>query len=241
MPRRAFTLLELLVTASIISMLTAISVPALQKARVSQRRVSCASQVRGLGFAAAFYAQDNNSWLPPGPREIAMGGPWAADPDRGSPLMLFEASRITTPGFSSQNGWYGQGLLWQQRALTQPKLYYCPEAQTLGWGFANAWPQHMAVAPEQAGEMALVSSSYIYRGGYASAGGTVNGPLNTTRNASGEPTFADDPLLGTMWHKRGYNIGYLDGHVEFRTFATAPVPGVTFAPLWDAAAESAGP
>ena len=137
---------------------------------------------------------------------MTLGGRWAGDPDRGSPLELFAAQRIGCAGLSSQNGWYGQGLLWQQHAINQGRFYYCPELESRGWGYALAWPQHMSVAPDRAGEKALVTGSYIYRGGYASQAGTSEGPCNITRDSSGEPLFADSPLYGTMWHAAGTGL-----------------------------------
>ena len=239
MRRRGFVLMELVVAVAIIMLLTAITLPALQRARVTARRVSCASQVRALALSAALYAQDSGGWLPPGPRELLPGGRWAGDPDRGSPLELFAAARIGCADLSSQNGWYGQGLLWRQGAISQPRVYYCPELESRGWGFALAWPQQMSLAPDRAGEKAAVTGSYIYRGGYASAAGTSDGPRNITRDSSGEPLFADSPLYGTMSHPGGYTVGYLGGQVEFRAFAAPPVKGLVVAPLWEAVGQSA--
>lgn len=56
----AFSLIELIVVLSIISLLMAIIIPALGKARVSARRLHCAAQLEQIGLAVRTYAQDEN-------------------------------------------------------------------------------------------------------------------------------------------------------------------------------------
>ncbi len=76
--RAGFTLIELLVVMSIISMLIALLLPAVGKARQTAQGVSCLARLRSLGQASNMYATDNRGSLPP----IFKGiwGPWVTRP-----------------------------------------------------------------------------------------------------------------------------------------------------------------
>ena len=61
----AFTLIELLVVISIIALLIAVLLPALQGARASARTAICLSNQRQIGILFNGYASDNRGWVPP--------------------------------------------------------------------------------------------------------------------------------------------------------------------------------
>ena len=76
-PRRAFTLVELLVSIGIIALLLAILVPALSRARMASRRTQCLSNIRGLCIAQTMYAAElKNQLVNAGDGSFDQQGSW---------------------------------------------------------------------------------------------------------------------------------------------------------------------
>jgi prepilin-type N-terminal cleavage/methylation domain-containing protein/prepilin-type processing-associated H-X9-DG protein len=63
-PRRGFTLIELLVVVAIMSLLMAILVPSLARARGQAQRTVCVSNLRQIGIATQMYGQENKCYPP---------------------------------------------------------------------------------------------------------------------------------------------------------------------------------
>ena len=63
-PRRAFTIVELLVTISIVALLMGLLMPGLRAAREGARGIQCASNLRQIGIAMFAYAFQHDDTLP---------------------------------------------------------------------------------------------------------------------------------------------------------------------------------
>lgn len=85
-PRRAFTLVELLVVISIIALLISILLPSLKKARLQAKLTTCGSQLHDIGVSLTSYAVDFGR-LPP---QNTLGAP---------PPTTQPRSERTAPGF----------------------------------------------------------------------------------------------------------------------------------------------
>lgn len=71
--KQAFTLIELLVVISIISLLVALLLPVLGKARQSGTTVQCLSNIRGMFLACSFFSNDYKGWYPPNGAGVTYG------------------------------------------------------------------------------------------------------------------------------------------------------------------------
>src|SRR4051812_12280050 len=85
--RRGFTLIELLVVLSIVGLLVALLLPAVQGAREGAGRTRCANNLRQMGLALAGY-HDSLGSLPMGYVAWANPDPYATAPGWGWATML---------------------------------------------------------------------------------------------------------------------------------------------------------
>jgi prepilin-type N-terminal cleavage/methylation domain-containing protein len=73
-----FTLIEVLIVVAIVGLLVAISIPAVQNARESARRVQCQNNMREIGLAVLHHHETFGHYPTDG-----WGWSWLGDPDRG--------------------------------------------------------------------------------------------------------------------------------------------------------------
>lgn len=102
--RHAFTLIELLVVISIISLLIAILLPALGKARQAAQSLNCLSNLRQIGTVCSLYVNDHKTYIPPVYGSL-VGENNIDWPDRLAPYFGFSRSGVDF-SINTQRGAY---------------------------------------------------------------------------------------------------------------------------------------
>ena len=199
--RRAFTLVELLVVVAIISILIAMLLPALSRAKELAKRTQCASNLRQLTVAHVMYAtnQRDGSFAPASPA-YGSGG------HEQNVRNKVDAGRAGT-----LPAWVGHGLLWANNFFDQPKSFYDPwwEGQdNLRYGGSRAWPKNGDPEAEDA-----ICSNYFIRDTLKDDNGDWR-PVNNN-DSSDVAALSDDFQRGEGRHLgEGHNVIYADGHAE---------------------------
>lgn len=135
-----FTLVELLVVISVITLLVALLLPALAMAREAGVRSTCLNDRRQLGVAMALFAQDNRNRLPTATAFQDANGALGLEPSSSAGLHPAAPSLAYTSGsarsafyFFFANGGgnnvyvaYPLATMARKGYLESPKLLYCP-------------------------------------------------------------------------------------------------------------------
>ncbi len=201
--RRGFTLVELLVTIAIISILSALILPLLRKARMEAGKVACSSNLRQIGLGFFLYLQDFDSTFP-----------IAQDPVSTSPYYWLWMGR----------GWRGFLAPYILRSISpdNPSVLFCPQDRTAphkwestSYGYSMSFYH----SPEQINTMK--DKSYTYDSSKILPSipqrlPQVNSP--TKKAMVGEWLSNHYPLKadpGWWGWEGGRNFLFVDGHVSF--------------------------
>jgi prepilin-type N-terminal cleavage/methylation domain-containing protein/prepilin-type processing-associated H-X9-DG protein len=235
--RRGFTLIELLVVVAIISLLAAMLLPALQRAKESGRRSKCMANLKQIGVATQLYLDDHGGAFPEYPSTTARIAPYLGFTETGGAL----SARLNNTGH----------------------VFYCPSAQGRGEAVNETfWEAYLGGAYRHGGgKQCYGYNTYLADGrNYYGESPTpirklsqVTAPLSTVLWAADAGSWQYDLVyagfLGAYRHggspsslpadlsvksnAAGFNASFLDGHVEW-------VPWAKFY-KWNSAPQPFGP
>jgi prepilin-type N-terminal cleavage/methylation domain-containing protein len=241
MRRKGFTLVELLVVIAIIALLMGILMPALARVRQLAFRMTCGTNLSGIGKAMLIYANDYDDELPrAGDRNATwvstLGAGWMALDRVGAYQMTTTSSKA-----SISSSFY---LLVKYAEVT-PKSFVCKsDTGTTEWEIGDetnarvgmelieAWDFGMNNAEHCSytyhypfGTFALTTSSEPGLAVAADRNPYIDSPADGSATANAPTRFGNyDPAGGTeavRWgnaithQEDGQNVMFLDTHVEF--------------------------
>lgn len=128
MPRRGFTLVELLVVVGVVALLLSVLLPTLSRSREAAGRTACLSNLRQLYQILAMYAGENRQFVPVGYRE-------------GVPEGIKQFNSMVYSGTSRRAVLWG--VMWEAGWFASPSVLFCPSeadpSRQLGTE-VNPWP-----------------------------------------------------------------------------------------------------
>jgi prepilin-type N-terminal cleavage/methylation domain-containing protein/prepilin-type processing-associated H-X9-DG protein len=222
---RGFTLLELLVVIAIIALLAALLLPVLSAAKARGQRTVCLNHLRQVGLAMEMYVSDGHVYPP------ALGGPpfqtWA---DRLAPYnpINWTNSAWHCPTFIAEGGmviWQPPPLGGGQFKTSSSYAYNAFGMRGLrfsgGHGSANGLPlglgdlnltvpENRVMAPSEmyeVGDTRPVRAPHLNNGAFFGWRVEMD-PWQLMPHLNSDITEAAPP------HAQGYNLLFVDGHVN---------------------------
>jgi prepilin-type N-terminal cleavage/methylation domain-containing protein/prepilin-type processing-associated H-X9-DG protein len=215
--KRAFTLIELLVVIAIIAILAALLLPSLARSKATAKSVWCKRNEHQIGVAMRIYVDDSGSFpmrayrVPQNGRIVAWSdalGSYLANARSGGGVLKCPTYKWDSKPVTSQTeiavGSYAYNAFGHVAGAFYSQFYrglgYTPEDL---WPAARLTTEAMITVPS---EMYALGDSEIL---YGISGGV--GGLNIYLSPASFPNFR---LKAIVQHPHGYNLLFVDSHVE---------------------------
>jgi prepilin-type N-terminal cleavage/methylation domain-containing protein/prepilin-type processing-associated H-X9-DG protein len=193
---KGFTLVELMVVITIISLLAAMLLPALKKAKDTAQSIKCLGNLKQLGLGALNYADDYNGRLPPN----CMGS--AAD----------NANPYLWHFFIKSLGYDGGPAKAARRYSKGYDVWYCPSSSDAlkkisltGWESRGCYTENIWLEWVGGGR---IQSLKVPEKQF------MLGDISGTGMASGQHYYIGDPSGMGFYHNNSVNLVFVDGHAE---------------------------
>jgi prepilin-type N-terminal cleavage/methylation domain-containing protein/prepilin-type processing-associated H-X9-DG protein len=194
--KHGFTLIELLVVICIVSVLVAMLLPAMSRARTQARSVSCQSNLRQWATAGISYAHQHNGYLPRRGQGVQM----ITAIDRPADWFNALPPQMRQPGYMDRYAAGApprgdDGSVWScpQFVITQPHAHQFAYAMNMK---LSPWNALTPVKINRVGRASVLVFMTDARGAYASVLPAVSAGYNPDAR-----------------HARRVNVAFLDGHV----------------------------
>ncbi len=211
MRKKAFTLVELLIVISTISLLMAILMPALAKARQQGKSLACMNNLRQLALAAQIYANNNDGFFP-----IAYMGMKVT----GSLTTISDWDFIAIKDWSTGTTEVIPGILWQGETIE--KVHQCPsykgpsntvyDPPYTGYNYNTSYIGHgireKQVTPARVAQVRRPSQCALFGdGGYS---GRANKFMRAPWPSKGDNFYARYAGTQSYRHGKRTNVVYCD-------------------------------
>ena len=235
---KAFTLIELLVVISIITLLTAILMPALGAARSGSRALACKSNLRQLLIASIGYATENDGFYVPAASDMwdnaglhrwhgirdALDEPF--DPLRGPLIGYLADGRVKecplkvefvkgqdwNTNFEQGGGGYGYNMTYIGSRTAQSAV-----GSIQGWKDSYAMTVRMTEIAAPALTL-MFADTAMANSGKSLIEYSFAEPPFTVRNGRPVTEFFMSPSIHFR-HRGQANVGWADGHIGRRRMA----------------------